>query len=236
MLLLSGCGATAPRSATLTIAAAASLQESFTQLADAFAAEHPEVGVRPIVFDGSSTLATQLLEGAPFDVFASADEANMRHVADLVEGEPQLFASNTLTIAVAPGNPLGIRSLAGLADPGVLTVLCSPDVPCGAASRTLLELDGVTVVPVSEEQNVAAVLTKVRSGEADAGLVYVTDVAAAGGAVEGIPIAGTDRVVNRYPIAVIKTAADPDAARAFVDFVRSEAGRAILAAHGFGSP
>lgn len=233
-LLLSGCGAaTAPRGDTLTIAAAASLQASFTQLVDAFAAEHPEVDVQPIVFDGSSTLAAQLREGAPFDVFATANETTMHAVADHVI-DPAVFATNTLQLAVAPGNPLGVDSLDDLAELDV--VLCARQVPCGAASITLLDANGVTITPVSEEQNVAAVLTKVRNGEADAGLVYVTDIASAGGAVTGVEVPGADGVINRYPIAAVAGSANAGVARAFVDFVLSPRGREVLAAHGFGEP
>lgn len=238
-VLLAGCAAPAPRTAEpgeLTIVAAASLTASFTELAEAFAARHPETRLAPIWFDGSATLATQLLEGAPADVFASADEANMAKVEAELLGSPQVFATNTLALAVAPGNPLGLTGLVDLARESVLVVLCAPEVPCGAASHELLDLDGVVVTPASEEQSVTAVIGKVRSGEADAGLVYATDVAASGGAVEGVDLPGAELVVNRYPIGVLERSAHPDIARAFVDFVLSPDGQAILGRHGFGSP
>ena len=245
-LVLAGCSPTAsspgaPGDANaltgeLTIFAAASLTASFTELAQEFAADHPGVTVRPISFDGSSTLATQLREGAPVDVFASADEATMATVTDLTDGTPEVFATNVLQITVGPGNPLGIRALADLARPGVQVVLCAPAVPCGTASHDLLDLEGVTLTPVSEEQNVTAVLTKVRTGEADAGLVYLTDVAAAAGAVDGVGIAGAEHAANRYPIAAMNGSRHPDVAQAFVNFVLSARGQTVLATYGFGTP
>jgi molybdate transport system substrate-binding protein len=247
-LLASGCAgssvAVVPQSAattgdplrgSLTVSAAASLGTAFDEIAAEFEAEHPGVDVRPISYDGSSTLATQILEGAPVDVFASADEGNMQKVvdADLAEA-PRLFASNTLVIAVPLGNPARIGTLADLAEPDADVVLCASEVPCGAASAMLLDAAGVTVAPASVEQNVTAVLTKVAAGEADAGLVYATD-ARAEDAVEAIVPEGADAVVNRYPIAALRDAADPEVAAAFVAFVAGERGRAILADLGFGA-
>lgn len=246
-LLLAGCASTHPSasddtgsapglSGELTIFAAASLTASFTELADEFAEANPNVAVKPIVFDGSSTLATQINEGAPVDVFASADQANMTKVSDQIDRSSTIFANNTLQIVVAPGNPLGITGLADLADSDLQVVLCAPEVPCGNASQKILDLDGVIVVPVSEEQNVKAVLTKVREGEADAGLVYVTDVTAAAGEVDGVDIDGTERAANAYPIAALKESANPEVAGAFIDFVLSAEGLAILAKFGFSAP
>ena len=229
----------APSSAlrgNLTIFAAASLTASFTELATDFSAKNPGVTVNPIFFDGSSTLATQINEGAPADVFASADEASMQRVKALLAGSPMPFASNVLQIAVQPGNPLGITGLVDLAKPGVQVVLCAPEVPCGAASHKLLNFESIALKPVSEEQNVKAVLTKVQLGEADAGLVYVTDIKAAAGAVDGVTIAGADRARNIYPIAVVKASTHAAAAKAFVNFVLSDEGRAILAKYGFSAP
>lgn len=220
----------------LTIFAAASLTASFTELAEGFASDNPGVTVNPISFDGSSTLATQINEGAPVDVFASANEANMAKVADAIDGDATVFVSNVLQIAVQPGNIRGITRLADLARTGIDTVLCAPEVPCGAASHTLLDMDGVAFTPASEEQNVKAVLTKVRLGEADAGLVYKTDVTAAAGEVEGVDIAGADRAINFYPIAALKGSEYPEVADAFVAYVLSPAGQAILAEYGFGAP
>ena len=229
----------------LTIFAAASLTAAFDELATAFEARHPGLDVLPITYDGSSVLATQLIEGAPADVFASADERNMTKVVDAgLAVSPLDFATNVLTIAVEAGNPLGIDGLDDLADGATATadglpitvVLCAAEVPCGNAAQTLLAEDGITVTPASEEQNVSAVLTKVKRGEADAGLVYVTDVDAAGGEVAGVEIENADAATNVYPITELAGASHPEAASAFVEFVTSEEGRAVLASFGFGTP
>ncbi len=220
----------------LTIFAAASLGAAFDELAEQFEARHPQLDVLPISYDGSSTLATQLIEGAPADVFAAADESSMQRVVDAgLTGAPELFASNTLVIAVPAGNPGGVESLVDLAEDGLTLVLCAPEVPCGAAARTLLADGGVTVTPASLEQNVTAVLTKVAAGEADAGLVYATDVRGRDD-VEAIAAAGAEDVVIRYPNAALTASENPGAAKAYVEFVLSERGRAVLAGLGFGTP
>lgn len=251
LLLLAGCassdqapGATAepPASAgpeltgELTIFAAASLGAAFDDIAAAFEAENPSLEVVPIRYDGSSTLATQIIEGASVDVFASADEKNMTKVTDAaLAADPELFATNTLVVAVPAGNPGGVESLEDLADAAVTVVLCAAEVPCGAASTTLLGNAGVTVTPASLEQNVTAVLTKVAADEADAGLVYATDVV--GNAdVESFAPAGAEDVVNRYPLVALEGAPNPEAAKAFVAFVLSAKGQAILSDYGFGAP
>ncbi|PRB12924.1 molybdate ABC transporter substrate-binding protein [Microbacterium sp. MYb62] len=218
-------------SGDLTVYAAASLSGAFDAIGEAFIAENPDVTFSP-VYDGSSTLVTQILEGAPADVFASADEANMEKATD-VAVDPTLFASNTLVIAVPAGNPGGVETLDDLAT--ATTVLCAPEVPCGAASAKLLAAAGVTVDAASLEQNVTAVLTKVAASEADAGLVYATDVIGRDD-VEAIVPDGADEVVNHYPIAALSDAPNADAADAFVAFVLSEAGQKILADFGFGAP
>ena len=251
-LTLAGCsgashadGTPAPStpglSGDLTISAAASLSGAFDELAREFHAKHPGVTIAPIDYDGSSTLATRIVQGAPVDVFASADEKNMEKVvAAKLAVKPVAFATNTMEIATRPGNPLGISGLADLAEakagkvPAV--VLGAPAVPCGNASRTLLADAKVAVRPVSEEQNVTAVLTKVESGDADAGLVYVTDVKAAGAKVTGVPIANADAAVNTYPVTVLTGAQNPAAAAAFVAFVTSAEGQRVLASFGFGRP
>ncbi|MEH3090164.1 MAG: molybdate ABC transporter substrate-binding protein [Microbacterium arborescens] len=220
----------------LTISAAASLKASFDELAERFEQQHPSVSIAPIGYDGSSTLATQIIEGARVDVFASADEANMQKVVDAGRAaSPQLFATNRLTIVVPAGNPGGVTGLADLADPDRAIVLCAAEVPCGAASTRLLDAAGVTASVDSYEQNVTAVLTKVATGEADAGLVYVTDAATTDD-VETVTTAGSDAVVNRYPIATVSDSAVPDLAAAFIEFVLSEDGRAVLESYGFGAP
>lgn len=238
VLALTGCAASTPPAsdddvnATLTVYAAASLQASFDEVADAFTAQHPDVRISP-VYDGSSTLATQIAEGgAPADVFASADASTMAKVSEFAP-DSAVFATNTLVIVVPAGNPKRVASLADLS--GVVTVLCAPEVPCGAASARLLEGAGVTVDAASLEQNVTAVLTKVAAGEADAGLVYATDVVGRDD-VEAIVPEGSGDVVNRYEIAALTDAANPAAADAFVAFVLSDAGQRILADRGFGAP
>ena len=222
-------------SGTLTVFAAASLKATFDQLRTAFMEQHPNVDFPEINYDGSSTLVEQIQGGAPADVFASADEKNMDKVADLVTGRVD-FATNSLQIAVAPGNPKGITGLADLGKEGIITVLCAPDVPCGTASHKALDAAGVDVTPASEEQNVKAVLTKVASGDADAGLVYATDVNSSGGDVEGVDFPEAAQAVNTYPIAVISESASKAAAQAFIDLVTSDAGQQVLAAVGFGKP
>lgn len=239
-LVLAGCaagsqspaeGAGGAVSGELTVYAAASLSGAFDEIGDAFEQANPDVRFTG-VYDGSSTLVTQLLEGAPADVFASADEANMRKLEDAAL-EPTLFASNTLVIAVPAGNPRGVETLDDLVD--VTTVLCAPEVPCGAASTALLSSAGVDVDAASLEQNVTAVLTKVAASEADAGLVYATDVVGRDD-VEAIVPEGADEVVNHYPIAALSEASNSAGAEAFVTFVLSDEGQRILADHGFGAP
>ncbi|WP_091229337.1 molybdate ABC transporter substrate-binding protein [Microbacterium sp. 3J1] len=240
-LALGGCVSPAPSApgstadsdtgGEIVVYAAASLADAFDEIGEAFTAAHPGAAFTS-VYDGSSTLVAQLAEGAPADVFAAADEASMQKAAALTD-ESTLFASNTLVIAVPAGNPADVRTIADLAE--VTTILCAPEVPCGAASATLLDLEGVRVDPASLEQNVTAVLTKVATGEADAGLVYATDVIDRDD-VEVIVPAAAAQVVNHYPIATLDDARNPDAAAAFVAFVLSDAGQAILADHGFGAP
>lgn len=222
-------------SGTLTVFAAASLKAGFDRLRTDFLRQHPAVDFPEINYDGSSTLVEQLEQGAPADVFASADEKNMDKVASLVTGRAD-FASNTLRIAVAPGNPKNITSLADLARAGVVTVICAPHVPCGAAAHRALDAAGVGLKPASEEQNVTAVLTKVASGDADAGLVYATDVESSGGTVEGVDFPQAAKAVNVYPIAALADSKNQAAARAFIDLVTGDAGHQILAAAGFGQP
>lgn len=256
LLLMSGCAAAAAPAddpaassaapsgtdssleGTITVFAAASLKASFTELAHEFEAAHPGVTVE-LSFAGSSDLVTQITEGAPADVFASADEKNMAKLTDagLVDAAaPVDFATNVLTIAVPPGNPGGVTAFADLADPGIATVVCAAQVPCGAAAATLETATGVRIPAVSEESSVTDVLGKVTSGEADAGLVYVSDVVAAGTAVEGIDIAEAGEAVNTYPIAPVADSKNPAAAKAFVALVTGSAGREVLTAAGFGAP
>jgi len=220
----------------LTVYAAASLKAAFDELETQFEAMHPSLEVLPVVYDGSSTLAAQLIEGAPADVFASADEKNMQKVADAgLATDPELFATNTLMLVMPAGNPGGVENLSDLADDSVTVVLCAPEVPCGAASQTLLSNAGLTVTAASLEQNVTAVLTKVAAGEADAGLVYETDVLGRTD-VESIVPEGAADVVNRYTIVALTDSANSEAAKAFAAFVLSGAGQEVLARLGFGAP
>ncbi|WNM25459.1 molybdate ABC transporter substrate-binding protein [Demequina capsici] len=221
---------------TVTVLAAASLTDVFTEIADDFEAAHPGVKVS-LSFAGSSTLAEQVLEGAPADVLATANEATMAQVSDQIGTDPQIFATNTLTIAVPSGDPAGIGGLADLTRDDVRLVVCAPQVPCGAATQKVADAEGVTLSPVSEESNVTDVLGKVASGEADAGIVYVTDLARADG-VEQVALDGADAAVNLYPITSLPggDGSPTSLADAFVQAVLSDAGQAVLARAGFGAP
>jgi molybdate transport system substrate-binding protein len=218
----------------LTVFAAASLKATFTKIGAQFEKAHPGTTVT-FSFAGSSDLVSQLQQGAPADVFASADVATMQKATrdSLTSSAPVDFASNTLEIAVPPGNPAHVASLADLTKPGVSVVVCAPAVPCGAAAVKVEHAAGIRLTPVSEEQSVTDVLGKVRSGEADAGLVYVTDVKGARSAVVGVPFAQSSAAVNVYPIAALKTSTDAALAKAFVEAVTGEPGQGILAAAGF---
>lgn len=219
---------------TLTIFAAASLTETFDALAATFEEEHPNVDV-VLSYGGSSALATQITEGAPADIFAAASEATMKTVVDNGDAaDPTIFTSNTLEIAVPAGNPAGVTGLSDLANPDLAIALCDVAVPCGAASQKLFDSAGIVAAPDTLEQDVKAVLTKVELGEADAGLVYVTDVQAAGDGVEGIVVPQAADVVNRYPIVALSAAPNPDAAAAWVDFILSDVGQQSLTDAGFG--
>ena len=221
---------------TIIVFAAASLTEVFGELKTAFEEKHPNANV-VLSFGGSGALATQIIEGAAADVFAAASGASMITVLDAGDAEGAgIFTTNTLEIAVPPGNPAGITGLADLANPDLTIVLCDPSVPCGASAETLVHQAGYQPAPDSLEEDVKAVLTKIELGEADAGLVYVTDVVAAGDKVEGIEVPGAADVVNEYPIAVIDGARNPDGAQAWVEFVFSAEGQAALAAAGFVAP
>lgn len=223
--------------ATLTVFAAASLTESFGKLKNEFEAQHHGVTVVDN-FAGSSALVQQLSNGAKADVFASADQPTMDKAvkAGVIDGSSSVFATNRLTIAVAPGNPKGIKGFGDLARGGLTVVVCAPQVPCGAATQKVEQNTHVTVKPASEEQDVKQVLTKVESGDADAGLVYVTDAASAGGKVAQVDFPEAAQAVNNYPIAVVKGAPQADLARQFEQFVLSEQGRQELAKAGFGAP
>lgn len=222
---------------TVTVFAAASLTATFTRLGKDFEAAHPGTTVT-FSFAGSSDLVSQLSAGAPADVFASADEKNMTKAvgAGVIDGAPVDFATNVLAIAVPPGNPAHVKSFADLASPSVKTVICAPQVPCGTATAAVEKSSGVTLTPVSQESSVTDVLGKVISGEADAGVVYATDVKGAGGKVGSVPFPEAAKTVNVYPLATVAHAPNPAGAAAFAAFVRGPSGRSALQAAGFGLP
>jgi molybdate transport system substrate-binding protein len=231
--------ATDPAGSTgdVTVFAAASLTAAYSKIGDAFMTDHPGATVT-FNFASSSDLVTQINEGAPADVFASADAANMTKLTDAGgnAAEPTVFATNSLQIIVEPGNPRGIAGVADLANPDLLYITCAPEVPIGLYADQVLAAAGVTVAPVSFEENVKGIVTKVTLGEADAGIVYTTDVIAADVAAEGVDIPADINVVATYPIVVTKEAPNPQRAQAFVDFVLGEQGQKILASSGFGPP
>ncbi|UPO78141.1 molybdate ABC transporter substrate-binding protein [Arthrobacter sp. Helios] len=243
-LALSACGSTPSSSSSdaeagqeVMVFAAASLSDPFSNVAAEFEAAHPGTTVR-LNFAGSADLASQIQSGAPADVFASADEANMEKITGdgLAGSDPAPFAVNTLTIAVPPGNPAGITGFADLSDPARQVVMCAEQVPCGAAAAKIQAATGTKIAPVSEETSVTGVLGKVASGEADAGLVYVTDVLAAAGSVEEVAFPEASGAVNTYPIVRILQARQPELANEFIRFVHSSAGQDILRKAGFGAP
>ena len=242
-LLVAGCGSEPDDRAgptadvTLTVFAAASLKAPFTKIGKEFEAQNDGVTVR-FSFAGSSDLVAQIQQGAPADVLATADTKSMdiALTGNLLEGASRDFATNTLQIATPPDNPAGIDSLDDLERPGVKVVVCAEQVPCGSAAAKVEEVSGVDIEPVSEEQSVTDVLGKVVSGEADAGLVYVTDVQAAGDTVNGIEFAESAQVVNTYPIAAANGKADNGLAEMFISFVTGPEGQAVLAEAGFGKP
>ncbi|GAA1842460.1 molybdate ABC transporter substrate-binding protein [Asanoa iriomotensis] len=229
----SGSGVSGP----ITVFAAASLTESFTQIGKDFEAANPGTTVT-FSFAGSSALATQINQGAPADVFASAAPANMKTVTDAgnADGTPQNFAKNQLVIAVPKGNPKNITSLSGLAQPGVKVALCAPQVPCGAAAQKALQAANVQVTPVTQEQDVKAALSKVTLGEVDAALVYRTDAKAAANDVDAVEFPESASAVNEYPIVVLKNAPNQAGAQAFVNYVLSPAAEQVLTNAGFQKP
>ncbi len=235
-VLAAGAGCGGGSSDELTVLAAASLTGTFTELEQAFHEDHPDVDVR-LSFDSSATLAQQVVEGAPADVLATADERTMDSVvtAGGTDGSPQAFASNHLVLVVPADNPAGVRSVDDLARPGVDYVVCVPSAPCGNVAATVLDRAGITAPAASEETDVKAVLSKVELGEADAGLVYATDAVDAGDSVRSFEISSAPATSTRYVVATLKDAGSPDLARAWVDLVLSERGQRILADAGFGA-
>jgi molybdate transport system substrate-binding protein len=243
-IALGGCSASAPQEpaatglrGTIVVDAASSLTETFQKLGTQFHAANPGVEVT-FNFGASSTLATQIVSGAPADVFAAANTATMKTVTDAAatSGTPTIFVRNRLEIAVPPGNPGRITGLADFANPDKTIALCAVEVPCGAAAATVFARVGLTPRPDTLEQDVAAAITKVELDEVDAALVYRTDVIAAGDKVTGIPFAAAADAINDYPIAVLKESGSPKAAEAFVTWVLSKHGRSVLSGAGFDLP
>lgn len=241
-LALAACGDAAETSqdgneGEVVVFAASSLTEAFTEMGAVFSTANPGVRVT-FNFAGSGDLATQISEGAPADVFVAADDSNMQKITDagLNATEPVVVARNTFAIIVERGNPRGITGLADLADPDLIVVLCADNVPCGKGAATILAHAAVTVTPKSLEDKVKSVVTKVAGGEADAGIVFVTDIAAAGATADGVDIPDDLNVMSNYPIVVTTGAGNPTGAQAFIAFVSSPAGQAILAQYGFLAP
>jgi molybdate transport system substrate-binding protein len=223
-------------SGSITVFAASSLKEAFTKIGTQFEAAHPGVKVT-FSFGASSALATQITAGAPADVFASASPKNMQQVVTAGDASnPVNFVKNVMEVAVPPANPAHVTSVSDLAKPGVKVALCQPQVPCGATAAKVFTNDKITVKPVTLQPDVKSVLTQVELGNVDAGVVYVTDVHAAGAKVKGIAIPASVEASTEYPIAAISKSGNAATAQAFVAFVQSPAGQSVLAAAKFEAP
>ena len=221
----------------VAVFAAASLTDAFKSLGGAFERAHPGATVE-LNFGASSTLVQQIRDGAPADVFASASPTNMKTVTDqsLEATAPKIFAANQGEIMVEAGNPSHVASVSDLDNPALKVVVCAPTVPCGALATEIFKNAGVTVNAVSQEQNVGGVVTKVSLGEADAGIVYVTDVKANGTKTTGVPIPADQNATTDYPIAEIKGAPNATAAAAFISYVLGPSGQQVLKSFGFLPP
>jgi molybdate transport system substrate-binding protein len=242
---MSACGSDKPAATTtsagvtgnITVFAAASLTESFTQIGKDFEAANPGSKVT-FNFAGSSALATQINQGAPADVFAAASPATMKTVTDAgnADGASSVFVRNQLVIAVPKGNPNGITGLADLVKPGLKVALCAEQVPCGTAATTALAAANVSLTPVTLEPDVKAAVSKLKLGEVDAALVYRTDAKAAAADVDGLEFPESAGATNDYPIVALKNAPNKAGAAAFVAYVRSDQGKAVLNRAGFQAP
>lgn len=241
LLLAAGCTSTPPApsgvNGNVTVSAAASLTESFTQIGKTFEAANPGTKVT-FSFGGSSTLATQINQGAPADVFAAASPAAMKTVVDAGNGDgaPVTFAKNQLVIVVPKGNPNGVKGLTDLTKPGVKVALCAEQVPCGAAAKKALDTAKVALIPVTLEQDVKAALSKVKLGEVDAALVYRTDAISAANDVAGIEFPESAAGINDYPIVLVKGAPNRATAQAFMAYLLSDGGKGFLTKAGFQEP
>jgi molybdate transport system substrate-binding protein len=225
-------------SGTITIAAAASLTDALEAIGARFEEVNPDASLT-FAFEASSILASQIIDGAPADVFASADEQNMRRLIDVerVEGAPVIIARNDMVIVTQPGNPLRVDGLVDLSDVGIVA-LCGVDAPCGVLARQILETAGVTIpeARITRGQNARATLTAVSEGDAAAGIVYRTDARSAGDAVTTVVIPGEQNRSTSYPIAVVTESSNTALARSFVAFVLSSTGRDLLDDFGFSPP
>lgn len=231
------CGGGDGAEGQILVSAAASLTDAFADVEAAFETANPDTDV-VLNLAGSSALREQILEGAPADVFASANQSNMDRVVDAgaAGGEPRVFARNRMQIAVPSGNPAGVTSLDDFADETLLIGLCAEAVPCGGFGREVLTNAGVDPAIDTNEPDVRSLLTKIELGELDAGITYVTDVVSTGGGVDGIDIPEDANVIAVYPIVVLAGAPNPTAAGAFVEFVLSTEGAAILQSFGLEAP
>ena len=232
--LLAGCGG-GDDDTTITVLAASSLTGTFTELGKEFEDQHPGVTVK-FAFDSSATLAQQATQGAPADVLATADPTTMDSAKSAQAGTPKTFATNTMVLATPADNPAGIKAFSDLDKPSVKYVVCVPTAPCGIVGQALLEQDDITAKPVSQEVDVKSVLAKVTEDEADAGLVYVTDAAAAGDQVQTVQIPGAAKQVTTYPIVTLTQSRQSDLAQQFVDLVTGSTGQQVLQKAGFGKP
>jgi molybdate transport system substrate-binding protein len=231
--LLAACGGSSGDDTTeLTILAASSLTTAFDELEKTYEDEHPDVDVK-LSYDSSAILVEQVNAGAPADVLATADTDTMADAVDAgtINGDPTIFARNTMLIATPPGNPAGIQDVTDLADATI--AVCVPEAPCGAATQKLFDLNNLDIEPATEEDNVSSVLTKVTSGEVDAGIVYVTDAQAAGDDVDTVEIAHSDEVINDDPIAIVAGSDHADLAQDWIDLLLSSDGQQTLADLGF---
>lgn len=232
-----GAGSSANLSGTITVLAAASLTGTFNQLGQMFQATHPGTTIK-FSYGGSDTLAAQIVQGAPVDVFAAASPTTMKTVTDAGDnaGTPQNFVKNQLVIAVPPGNPKHLASLKDLTDPKLKVVLCAPTVPCGTAATKAEQAAGLTIKPVSEAPDVKSALTPVELGEADAALVYRTDAKSAAGKVDAVEFPESALAINTYPIATLKNSTNMPLAQAWVTYILSPDALAAFTAAGFQAP
>lgn len=233
--VLAGCSSqSSPPKRQLVVAAAASLNVPFDRLAQGFEQVNSDVDVT-LSYGGSRTLAAGIVAGSPIDVFASASQDTMDLVSSsgLTASSPTVFAANRMTIALPAANRAGVTSLADLARPGITVAVCQPEVPCGVGAQTVFDLAGLDIAPATQEPDVSAVLTKVRTDQVDAGIVYVSDVVTSGGSMSEVVIPPSQNTSTSYPIAPLAGSAQSEIATSFVAFVLSEAGQTVLADSGF---